>query len=148
MPMAAFRSNVPIAGRNIPERLTREQQLGVVPHQPAKLPGPGEYEQPRSSIEAPAHRRMPQFLDSNHDRFGNVIQGAPSTQYATPGPGAYIHDEEKSTAVISGSVFMSGTARSGKGSRDVVPGPAYYSPAPHGRKSYHLNARQRWMPAA
>ena len=148
MPMAAFRSTVPIVGRDAPERLTREQQLGVVPHLAKRAPGPGEYELPRSSIEAPAHRRMPQFFDSNHDRFGNVVHGAPSTQYAVPGPGSYIKDGERETAVISGSVFMSGTARTGKASRDVVPGPAYYAPAPQGRKSYHLNARQRWMPAA
>ena len=78
-----------------------------MPHKPSLPPGPGQYELPRSSIEAPAHRRMPQFFDSNHDRFGNVMHGAPSTQYAVPGPGAYIKDEERSTAVISGAVFMS-----------------------------------------
>ena len=147
MPMAAFRSGVPIAGRTVSERLTREQQLGVVQYQPTRQPGPGEYELPRSSIEQPAHRRMPQFFDSNHDRFGKVLQGAPSTQYQVPGPGAYLQDKESEKAVISGSVFMSGTARQGKGGREVVPGPAYYSPAQQGRKSYHLNARQRWMPA-
>ena len=65
------------------------------------------------------------------------------------GPGAYIQDSEPKTAVISGSAFMSGTARGGRVARDMVPGPAYYSPAATsgGKKSYHLNARQRWMPA-
>ena len=40
---------------------------------------------------------------------------------------------------------MSGTQRGRPTNRDVVPGPAYYSPAPEGKKSFHLNARQRWV---
>ena len=92
---------------------------------------------------------MPQFIDSNIDRFGKVISGsAPTIAGTTPGPGAYYSEPERETAVISGSSFMSGTIRGRSGHRDVVPGPAYYSPAPsNNKKSYHLNARQRWMPA-
>lgn len=148
LPTAVFRSNVPIVGRGPISRLTREQQLGVVSHQPVAQPGPGEYNLPTSSLnQATVYRRSPQFFDSNHDRFGKPMAGpAPSQSLATPGPGAYIHDPDPNHAVISGSVFMSGTLRDGK-SRDVVPGPAYYSPAPDGRKSFHLNARERWMPA-
>jgi len=147
LPTAAFRSSVPIAGRNQPDRLTREQQLGIVPHAPAVRPGPGEYDFPVSSLQQPGYRRMPQFFDSNHDRFGRVVAGAaPNTTLVTPGPGAYLQDDEAKTAVLSSAVFMSGTARAKGGLHDVVPGPAYYSPAPGGKKSYHLNARQRWMP--
>ena len=149
LPTAVFRSNVPIVGRDPSSRLTREQQLGVVTHQPVAQPGPGAYELPSSTLNQTAiYRRTPQFFDSNHDRFGKPVKGAaPSTTLTTPGPGAYIRDAEPTSAVISGSVFMSGTQRGGKAGRDVVPGPAYYSPAPDGRKSFHLNARSRWMPA-
>jgi hypothetical protein len=147
LPTAAFRSNVPIAGRGGIDRLTREQQLGVVSHTPAVRPGPGHYELPASSAERGAHRRMPQFFDSSHDRFGAVVGGSASAKYSTPGPGAYASTtEERETALISGSAFMSGTLRGGRSSRDVVPGPAYYSPAVDAKKSYHLNARQRWVP--
>lgn len=147
LPSAAFRSGVPIAGRG-PERLTREQQLGVVAAPTAMQPGPGEYDPPTSSLKQDfVFRRSPQFCDSSHDRFGKPVKGAaPSQQLLTPGPGAYLQDQVAETAVISSSVFMSGTTRGAKGGRSVVPGPAYYSPAPDGKKSFHLNARQRWVP--
>lgn len=147
IPMAAFRSGVPNAGASAQPRMTREQQLGVVAYTAPPKPGPGEYEVKTSALPAPSGRRMPQFFDSNHDRFGKLVGAPPDMQ---PGPGAYIRDAEPATAIISGSVFMSGTRRDGRGGRDAVPGPAYYSPAAGStagsRKSYHLNARQRWMP--
>lgn len=137
-----------MAGREPAARLTREQQLGVVAHQPSANPGPGQYDLPTSSLQATVYRRSPQFFDSNHDRFGKVVAGAaPHTTMVTPGPGSYIRDGDPKTAVISGSVFMSGTARGANGGRDVIPGPAYYTPAPEQKKSFHLNARQRWVPS-
>jgi len=150
LPTAAFRSNVPVAGRTKTERLTREQQLGVMPKPVGGTVGPGAYEIPATSLQAPGYRRMPQFFDSGHDRFGKVITGAaPAVSLNTPGPGAYLAaNTDRETAVLSSAVFMSGTARQGHAGREVVPGPAYYQPAPNGRKSYHLNARQRWMPAS
>ena len=149
LPSAAFRSGVPVAGQSRPERLTREQQLGVVPHAAALAPGPGQYEPSATIQDASAHRRMPQFFDSNHDRFGNVVGGAPGAagRFSVPGPGAYWKEEESKTAVISGSVFMSGTLRGANANRDVVPGPAYYSPEQDAKKSFHLNARSRWVPS-
>ena len=149
LPSAAFRSTVPIAGNGPQPRLTREQQLGVVQNTPAAPPGPGQYTPPTSSLpQAAVYRRSPQFFDSNHDRFGKVVSGsAPTTGLITPGPGAYLQDSPAEHAVISGSAFMSGTTRGGGAGRDVVPGPAYYSPAPDGKKSFHLNARQRWVPS-
>jgi hypothetical protein len=151
LPTAPFRSQVPIAGVSYPERLTREQQLGIVTHvAKTQNVGPGEYNVPVNTFaNAQGYRRMPQFIDSNTDRFGKVISGsAPTIAGTTPGPGAYYSEPERETAVISGSSFMSGTIRGRSGHRDVVPGPAYYSPAPsNNKKSYHLNARQRWMPA-
>lgn len=151
MPTAAFHSKVPIAGRDLVPRMTREQQLGVCSAAPRRaVPGPGEYELPPSSLEAPAHRRMPQFCESQHDRFGKLVPSAApqmgGLSAPTPGPGAYIVDASAKAEPISSAVFMSGTARSGAGGRDVVPGPAYYTPASEARKSYHLNARSRWMP--
>ena len=147
-PTAAFRSGVPIAGRTPTSRITREQQLGVVSALPSANPGPGEYDLPVSSLASHGYRRTPQFHDSNHDRFGRALAGAaPTVTMTTPGPGSYIHDSEPHTAVISGSVFMSGTKRDGRHARDVVPGPAYYSPAPDAKKSFHLNARSRWIPS-
>lgn len=145
LPSFAFRSGVPNAGGGPQPRLTREQQLGVVHHQQPIAPGPGDYEAKSAAAAASMiQRRMPQFADSSLDRFGKSVVGSTSLQ--TPGPGAYIKDGSRESAVISGAVFMSGTSRAG-GSRDVVPGPAYYSPAPNARKSYHLNARQRWIPS-
>ena len=151
MPSAAFRSGVPVAGQSRPERLTREQQLGVVPHAAALPPGPGQYEPPTAMVDSAAHRRMPQFFDSNHDRFGNVVGGVVNAgnKFSTPGPGAYYKEEVADKAVISGSSFMSGTLRGGGAHSTVVPGPAYYSPtgAKDAKKSFHLNARQRWVPS-
>jgi len=151
LPSAAFRSSVPIVGQESGARLTREQQLGVVAYQSGGAPGPGQYELPSAALPQGSgiRRRMPQFCDSNHDRFGNVVAGpAPSSQFRTPGPGSYIKEDAAETAVISGAVFMSGTNRSANigGPREVVPGPAYYSPAPNAGKSFHLNARQRFVP--
>jgi len=149
LPSAAFRSGVPILGRSTEPHLTREQQLGVVPFQSSSAPGPGEYELPSAAMphSGGIRRRMPQFCDSNHDRFGKPVTGpAPSAQFRTPGPGAYLKEAPAETAVISSAVFMSGTQRKGAGSGTVVPGPAYYSPAPNASKSFHLNARQRFVP--
>lgn len=152
MPTAAFRSSVPISGHDKPTRLSREQQLGVVHTSAAVQPGPGEYNQGGTSFAGYNSRRSPQFCDSNLDRFGLPVPGVTRSSSGgpnqlTPGPGAYLRDEPRPTAVISGSVFMSGTSRSGPSSSGPVPGPAYYSPAPNARKSYHLNARGRWMPS-
>ena len=147
VPMAAFRSNVPLPGQARQQRMTREQQLGVVPHVLTTNPGPGEYMQPGSSFSAGTHRRSPMFCDSNLDRFGAVTGQRHAEPLTTPGPGAYIQDAPRDKAVISGSVFMSGSTRGGEKGGVPVPGPAYYSPAPNSRKSYHLNARNRWMPS-
>uniref|UniRef100_A0A7S2IH04 Uncharacterized protein n=1 Tax=Haptolina brevifila TaxID=156173 RepID=A0A7S2IH04_9EUKA len=144
LPSSAFRSSVPNAGAMTQQKLTREQQLGVVQHQRAYAPGPGDYEASTAAAASVIQRRMPQFADTSHDRFGKTATGV--MKLDTPGPGAYLHEEERPRAVISDAVFMSGTSRS-TGPREVVPGPAYYSPAPNPRKSYHLNARQRWMPS-
>ncbi len=151
LPSAAFHSSVPIVGKEPEPRLTREQQLGVVPVQPGVAPGPGEYELPAAALPHTSgiRRRMPQFCDSNHDRFGKPVAGpAPTAQFRTPGPGSYLKDASPETAVISSAVFMSGTNRAISGLGAPVPGPAYYSPAVKGaRKSFHLNARQRWVPS-
>ena len=145
LPSAAFRSTVPIVGQAGHQRLTREQALGVVPAAPQVEPGPGAYEPPIIGSSG-IRRRMPQFCESNHDRFGRSLDGSSQDQWQVPGPGSYLKDEPRHGAPISGAVFMSGTNRS-SGMHEVVPGPAYYSPAPTGKKSYHLNARSRWMPA-
>mmetsp|Transcript_4497 Transcript_4497/g.11876 ORF Transcript_4497/g.11876 Transcript_4497/m.11876 type:complete len:376 (-) Transcript_4497:281-1408(-) len=150
LPSAAFRSGVPMVGQSAAPRLTREQQLGVVAYQPSAIPGPGDYELPSGGLPhgGGIRRRMPQFCDSNHDRFGKPLSGpAPSAHFQVPGPGSYVREDQRETAVISSAVFMSGTNRSGAGGRDPVPGPAYYSPAPNARKTFHLNARQRWVPS-
>lgn len=151
LPSAAFRSSVPIVGQQPERRLTREQQLGVVATASSSAPGPGEYELPTAALPHTSgiRRRMPQFCDSNHDRFGMPLAGpAPTAQFQVPGPGAYIQDRPPETAVISSAVFMSGTTRTMGGLGAPVPGPAFYSPAVKGaRKSFHLNARQRWMPS-
>ena len=146
LPSAAFSSTVPSAGHAASTRLTREQELGIVEHAPSGVPGPGEYEAARSSVAPPGgmSRRMPQFCDSNIDRFGKPL-GHAAAQPLTPGPGAYYREEARETAILSGSVFMSGTSR-WKSQQGAVPGPAYYSPAADARKSFHLNARQRWVP--
>ena len=117
---------------------------GVVAHASGAPPGPGSYNPPAGGDDSGIRRRMPQFADSSHDRFGKPVTGGHSLQ--TPGPGAYLRDDERQTAVISSSVFMSGTSR-GAGAKEAIPGPAYYSPAPNAKKSYHLNARQRWVPS-
>ena len=42
---------------------------------------------------------------------------------------------------------MSGSSQTQNTLRAPVPGPAYYLPsAPSDKRSYHLNAAQRWMP--
>ena len=137
-------------------RLTREMQLGVVPPPAQVRPGPGDYEPPYPGAAANPYgvlqRRMPQFAETARDRFGNPNAGssAPAVPKGTvevPGPGAYLSEPTRETAVISGSVFMSGTSRCGASMHEVVPGPAYYTPAPTAKKSYHLNARMRWVPS-
>ena len=104
----------------------------------------GQYERPdrRSRRRASAHAAV---FDSNHDRFGNVMHGAPSLcavpgREPTQGRGAQ-HRSHLWSRLHVGTAHRQGVARRGSG-------PAYYAPAPQGRKSYHLNARQRWMPAA
>jgi len=152
---AAFRSSVPIAGRPQPMRLSKEQELGVVPRQAQQeaRPGPGEYNYGATSFKL-SQRRSPQFCDSSLDRFGRVAPGISRrpmdpTGAGTPGPGAYHKDEQRDGAMISSAVFMSSTTRRGEaGLGAPVPGPAYYTPAPGlDRKTYHLNAVQRWMPS-
>lgn len=149
---AAFRSTVPIGGRSHPPRLSKEQELGVVPSesQVSQGPGPGQYDYSGTSFKI-SQRRSPQFIDGSLDRFGRVGPGVArrkrEVKIETPGPGAYLQEQPRETAVISSAVFMSNTTR-GESRLDPVPGPAYYSPSkvPH-RKTYHLNAVQRWMPS-
>ena len=171
----AFRSSVPIAGNSQPavrngylpcsslvphahhvlppmQRLSKEQELGVVQAQASgNVPGPGEYNYGATSFKM-SQRRSPQFCDSGLDRFGRPGPGVSRRSTApsiTPGPGAYHREEAHDGALISSAVFMSSTARKGEsGLRAPVPGPAYYTPAGAvDRKSYHLNAVQRWMPS-
>lgn len=148
---SAFRSGVPIASRPQLQRLTKEQELGVVPRRQEQCaPGPGEYNYGATSFKL-SQRRSPQFCDSSLDRFGRAAAGGatdPSVAGA-PGPGAYHQERPRDTALISSAVFMSSTTRRGEaGFGAPVPGPAYYSPSPGlDRKSYHLNAVQRWMPS-
>ncbi len=89
LPMSAFRSTVPIAGRVQPARMTREQLLGVVPRDVDAMPGPGEYAQPSTVFSGGSHRRSPQFCDSKLDRFGLPSGSRLNPPTATPGPGAY-----------------------------------------------------------
>jgi len=150
----AFRSSVPIAGRTQPQRMSKEQELGVVPRQEqqAAVPGPGEYNYGATSFKL-SQRRSPQFCDSSLDRFGRVASGVSrrpvDPSVVAPGPGAYHNEQSRDTALISSAVFMSSTTRRGEaGFGAPVPGPAYYCPtAGLDRKSYHLNAVQRWMPS-
>jgi len=148
----AFRSSVPIAGNSQPARLSKEQELGVVQAQASgNVPGPGEYNYGATSFKM-SQRRSPQFCDSGLDRFGRPGPGVSRRSTApsiTPGPGAYHREEAHDGALISSAVFMSSTARKGEsGLLAPVPGPAYYTPAGAvDRKSYHLNAVQRWMPS-
>lgn len=134
------------------QRLSKEQELGVVnPQHSGTVPGPGEYNYGATSFKI-SQRRSPQFCDSTLDRFGRAAPGVSrrtTTPGITPGPGAYHNEAAREGALISSAVFMSSTARKGENGIGVpVPGPAYYTPAPGvDRKSYHLNAVQRWMPS-
>uniref|UniRef100_A0A7S4EU81 Uncharacterized protein n=1 Tax=Chrysotila carterae TaxID=13221 RepID=A0A7S4EU81_CHRCT len=146
LPSAAFRSTVPVAAswQSKPSRVTKEQALGVVNGGGASQPGPGSYDATVSAFTE-SKRRMPQFFDSNIDRFGKSLNAASET---LPGPGAYHREEHHEKAPISSSAFMSNTSRTSLGGNVGVPGPAFYKPNESTqRKSYHLNAVQRWMPA-
>ena len=60
LPSSAFRSTVPITGQRGAQRMTKEQQLGVVAHGGgAGNPGPGQYNSARSSFLL-SRRRSPQ----------------------------------------------------------------------------------------
>mmetsp|Transcript_30765 Transcript_30765/g.76806 ORF Transcript_30765/g.76806 Transcript_30765/m.76806 type:complete len:371 (+) Transcript_30765:54-1166(+) len=149
---AAFRSTVPIAGRAQVQRMSKEQELGVVPRREAAsaAPGPGEYNYGTTSFKL-SQRQSPQFISSTMDRFGRAPQGLFRRQTEAndlPGPGSYHQEQLRETALISSAVFMSSTARRGDERGSPVPGPAYYSPLrTEARKSYHLNAVHRWMPS-
>lgn len=151
LPSASFRSSVPNAGAQLPPRVTKEQELGVVARQQeGAAPGPGYYELPKPNF-ASSRRRMPQFCDTTLDRFGKAQPRV--GRYATapsvmPGPGTYHREPVRETAPISSAAFMSGSVRVDKAAVPKgVPGPAYYKPDVYsGRKSFHLNSVQRWMP--
>lgn len=155
---ASFRSGVPISGRPSEARQTKEQQLGVVERSMVNLPGPGQYETKVHALSTGSRRRSPQFCDSNLDRFGRTTLALrnSSAPMPTPGPGAYHVMHSNETTPISSSAFMSETLRGGLDQVTKVtkglPGPAYYTPADNAvqilgsKKSYHLNAVQRWMP--
>tara|TARA_B110001452_G_scaffold112295_1_gene93177 strand:- start:2725 stop:2892 length:168 start_codon:yes stop_codon:yes gene_type:complete len=54
----------------------------------------------------------------------------------------------RETAPISSSSFMSGSDAHPTKLRDAIPGPAYYAPEKlESKRSYHLNAVQRWVPS-
>jgi len=150
LPYAAFRSGVPNAGGSQPVRMTKEQELGVVPSRYGPQPGPGDYNAFKGSFPA-SLRRSPEFCDSTIDRFGKLASNAPRVKPPpppVPGPGAYHSEEMREVAPISSSAFMSGSLRETRPTGIGVPGPAYYKPdgvVP--KKSYHLNNVQRWMPS-
>ena len=68
-----------------------------------------------------------------------------------PGPGQYHYEPPRESAPISSSAFMSATVRDNLNAAPGhgVPGPSYYkpsNPAHEPKKSFHLNAVERFMP--
>ncbi len=56
------------------------------------------------------------------------------------------HDAKEEPVLVSSSFFMSNVARiRGPDPELLPPGPAYYNPDSVSKKSFHLNARQRWL---
>ena len=56
------------------------------------------------------------------------------------------HDRQDEPVLVSSSFFMSNVARiRGPDPELLPPGPAYYNPDNVSKKSFHLNARQRWL---
>lgn len=145
-PMAA-----PVGGtifKSIPDRLKH-----LYPAAYAEIPGPGEYEPPAKAIpgvvavQDPA-RPSSMFSNTQHDRYG-VPYVRKVTTDGMPGPGAYskpVFSEVPRMSAAS-SMFLSSAKRDSalqrKGAKP--PGPAFYKPQPPGKKSFLLNAAQRWV---
>jgi len=85
-------------------------------------------------------------VGGNQTRFGEAIQKK-AKKFEVPGPGQYgtvvtfPHDR----ALVSGSVFMSESARKPFGDNKPFVGPTKYNPEPLPKKSYHLNITRKWV---
>lgn len=115
-------------------------------------PGPGEYWYEKEDLSnrllgGMAGRSSAAFSTTKTDRFGRPNEKRTSTML-TPGPGSY---ESKSGLNPNGTsgAFQSTSLRTdafGQGNPSAMPpGPAFYHPAVNDKKSFHLNARKRWM---
>ena len=54
------------------------------------------------------------------------------------------HSDQKRKTALS-SAFVSGTRRLHSSTKTHAPGPAFYKPEQHDRKSFLLNAQRRWV---
>lgn len=120
--------------------------------QPIKgAPGPGHYFKENEDEVALFNQRLhdkisANFVAGNQTRFGEVIEKK-ARKNPTPGPAQYqptiVFPPEKT--LVSGSVFMSETARKPFGENKPFVGPTKYNPEPLPKKSYHLNINKQWV---
>lgn len=122
------------------------------------VPGPGAYDATGAYHSTKLDRTMlnhssSMFSNITLDRWGRPIKPKTSPEVA-PGPGWYDVDVQIAPPPPSGhprktalsSAFVSGTRRLHSSSNKThAPGPAFYKPERHDRKSFLLNAQRRWI---
>jgi hypothetical protein len=140
------------------EKSNRDQALEGIHHPAIKksesvkpeMPGPGTYE-PKLELEVFRGPNQSSVFDSKLDRFGKPIYPTrKKKQEPPPGPGHYdpsvknFPPDEK--VLVSSSYFMSNVSRmQAIDPEGMPPGPAYYNADAVPKKSFHLNAVQRWL---
>lgn len=135
--------------RGIEHPAIKPQQIGYRKDKAQATPGPGTYE-PKIDIETFKGAPTSSMFDPHLDRMGNSVRpNRKKKMEPPPGPGHYhenIHDRQDEPVLVSSSFFMSNVARiRGPDPELLPPGPAYYNPDNVSKKSFHLNARQRWL---
>ena len=122
------------------------------------VPGPGAYDATDAYHNSKLDRTMlnhssSMFSNITLDRWGRPLKPKTSPE-VMPGPGWYDvdvpiapqqpSDAKRKTALSS--AFVSGTRRLHTGATKMhAPGPAFYKPERHDRKSFLLNAQRRWI---
>lgn len=132
--------------KSIPDRLK-----ALYPAAHMGVPGPGSYKSRAPGLEVRVKepdRASSFFSNTQHDRYGRPYVRKVTTG-DTPGPGAYTADvtAEAPRLTAASATFLSASDRGADPFRKAVrpPGPAFYKPEPVGRKSFLLNAAQRWV---
>mmetsp|Transcript_21355 Transcript_21355/g.18489 ORF Transcript_21355/g.18489 Transcript_21355/m.18489 type:complete len:119 (+) Transcript_21355:811-1167(+) len=114
-------------------------------------PGPGAYfNQPDELVQVSQSlqdRKSANFVMGNTSRFGDAIQKK-AHRVNNPGPGTYIPvvpENYGERTLVTGSVFMSETARNPFNINNNYVGPTRYHPELVPKKSYHLNTGKKWV---